>query len=318
MVYPASQQALTMAQNWLQTCLRSHLLCNKPKRPQCFTPSRLLEIRNISSLSAHRRLRLREVDERSTYRYAALSYCWGGDQVFKTTKSRLESYRTNIEERDLPLTIRDGILVTQRLGLRFLWVDALCIIQDDDLDKVMEINSMPHIYIHATITITASRASGSREGFLGKRPSLGYEAPYKGIQLGYRCENGTQGSIVIIPSAMSGNLGPYPDFDPAEPLDGRAWAFQEKILSSRILDFGTFKTQWICGEKKTSQTKMGGRFIQRNKCTTRLCLFEDLYQVPGKATSTATARIARNCCSVNGGTLSRNIPSDLSPFPLTG
>ena len=62
--------------------------------------------------------------------YVALSYCWGGDQAVKTTKATLEKHKTGIPIYSLPATIRDAITVTRRVGIGFLWVDSLCIIQD--------------------------------------------------------------------------------------------------------------------------------------------------------------------------------------------
>ena len=67
--------------------------------------------------------------------YVALSYCWGGDQMAKTVKSRVTDYEKDIPLHTLPQTIQDAIVVTRGIGLRYLWVDAMCIIQDDGDDN---------------------------------------------------------------------------------------------------------------------------------------------------------------------------------------
>lgn len=104
----------------------------------------------------------------------ALSYVWGKDSEhtrYQTTRSNLSSYEHGIKRRVLPLTIRDAIYVTHKLGFRWLWVDSLCIVQDSDEDKAHEIGRMHHIYRYAHVTIMAGSAEGVGSGFLQKRSS---------------------------------------------------------------------------------------------------------------------------------------------------
>jgi hypothetical protein len=172
----------------------------------------------------------------TTAAYAALSYCWGGDQNLTATNRTMPHLLNQIDEQSLPPTLRDAVLVTENLGLRFLWVDALCILQDDEYDKSMEISQMPFIYRHATVTIVASRASEVGEGFLQKRPTIGFSAHYEGIRLAFQGSDGPRGSVAVI----------KPPRETVEPLEKRAWALQEHLLSPRILDYRTLKTQWLC------------------------------------------------------------------------
>jgi len=82
-------------------------------------------------------------------RYVALSYCWGGTQKVVTTLRTLSEHINTISLEILPRTIRDAIQVTKQLGIRFLWVDSLCIVQDDGVDKDKEIKLMGGIYKNA-------------------------------------------------------------------------------------------------------------------------------------------------------------------------
>lgn len=82
---------------------------------------------------------------RQTPKYAALSYCWGGDQDYKTTSTNIGSYRQRLHLPPTAKTIHDTILVTRKLGLEYLWVDALCIVQDEWGDMVTELARMPDI-----------------------------------------------------------------------------------------------------------------------------------------------------------------------------
>jgi len=98
--------------------------------------------------------------------YAALSYCWGGHQPIVATKSTMKDMMLDIPYSALPKTLQDAVTITIKLGLRFLWVDALCIIQDDQTQKQQEIAAMPNIYQNAHVTICAARSRSCDEGFL--------------------------------------------------------------------------------------------------------------------------------------------------------
>ncbi|KAF1965596.1 hypothetical protein BU23DRAFT_627281, partial [Bimuria novae-zelandiae CBS 107.79] len=93
----------------------------------------------------------------------------GGVQDYKTTKLGLEQSGSAVDYVYLPRTIQDAIQVTSQLGYSFLWVDALCIVQDDAEEFNAEIAKMPDIYSGAVVTIAASAANSAADGFLQKR-----------------------------------------------------------------------------------------------------------------------------------------------------
>jgi len=78
-----------------------------------------------------------------TSRYAALSYVWGGDQPLKTTSKNVLAHCQGIPFTVLSATIRDAIEVTRQLGIRYIWIDSLCILQDDADARAIEIARMP-------------------------------------------------------------------------------------------------------------------------------------------------------------------------------
>lgn len=162
--------------------------------------------------------------------YAALSYCWGGDQAAKTLKSHLRSRMDEFSLLDQPQSIRDAVHVARELGIKFLWVDSLCIIQDDEKDKMREIAQMHEIYQRAVITISAAISESSRDGFLTVRKLLP-----SSVRLKYRGPDGTLGSVVMASQVRT-----------SEPIHSRGWTFQEHLLSRRTLVFGTFGIRWIC------------------------------------------------------------------------
>ncbi len=98
--------------------------------------------------------------------YAALSYTWGPDPQLKTELETLSNHETGIGESALSKTIQDAVKVTRKLDLKYLWVDALCIIQNCPDNKPRELRKMTSIYKNATVTIIAQAAESAHKGFL--------------------------------------------------------------------------------------------------------------------------------------------------------
>jgi len=108
-------------------------------------------------------------------RYAALSYCWGDSLPLETTTTNLQAHESAIGFEKLPQTLQDAVMVVRYLGIRYVWIDCLCILQDSKADWEREAARMADIYSNAYLTLAASRAKHCGEGFLGTRnidPSL--------------------------------------------------------------------------------------------------------------------------------------------------
>lgn len=188
--------------------------------------------------------------------YAALSYCWGDPAVHhqvKTEISNLKSHLSKIDHDTLPRTIRDAIVVCRKLGVDYLWVDALCIVQDDEQDRITEIANMGQIYENAFLTIAASSAKGSDDGFLepNKCPSLSAPIRLNGELLEAYWVPYGRGLIDSHMYTPAWGEKPRPVRD-VEPLHHRGWTFQEALLSKRILLFSTFQPYWICRKSSRS------------------------------------------------------------------
>ncbi|KAE9376151.1 HET-domain-containing protein, partial [Stipitochalara longipes BDJ] len=165
------------------------------------------------------------------FRYFALSYSWGGAQEVTTTEATLIDRQHGIRLCNLPPTIQDAVQVTRNLGLRYLWIDALCIIQDDDGDKNIEISRMGSIYKNATLTIAAANTRSVQDSFLAPRPIP------QCCTLPYLLPDGNFGTLWI--------KDEFPDWL-LSPLDNRAWVLQESLLSPRILWHGPADLKWKC------------------------------------------------------------------------
>jgi len=173
--------------------------------------------------------------------YAALSYCWGDplelqqNPPYRATASTLSALRAGFLITDLPLTIRQAVYVCKVLGLRYIWVDSLCIIQDSTLDWQIEAAKMGAIYSMSVVTIIAASSTSCHSGFLDQ--NLSAQPLHTSTELGFRIM-----ARVSSKSGFHSQLGAVPD-----PLDSRGWAYHEEMVSSRYLKFCKDDIQWKCG-----------------------------------------------------------------------
>jgi hypothetical protein len=227
------QETVGQVRNWLTTCHSSHhcpYRASDPKLP----PSRLIKIR---AEGGQFHPILYETKGASDLCWCALSYCWGGDQLIKTTKATYNRYLAGLRFDDLPRTLQDAIRVTNCLGAEFLWIDCLCIIQDDENDIANELAQMPEIYRNAWLTIIASTAATCYDGFLQDRELFSPgSSPFLCSML-YTSRHGEVGPAMVTESADSSSL---------EPIDARAWTLQEGRLSPRIIEFAQGQLRWRC------------------------------------------------------------------------
>ncbi|KAF3802795.1 hypothetical protein GCG54_00014032, partial [Colletotrichum gloeosporioides] len=195
-------------------------------------------------------------------KYAALSYMWGqGKDHFRTTIASLEDYKAGIEIKAMPQTFQDAVITTRRLGLRYLWIDALCIIQDDTTDWGREAAKMGDVYSNAYIVLSVLKSSNDGAGFLGPPETLSYATcPYTA--------QGVTGTLFVcdIPRTQSCYISSE-DFVWDEPLSKRGWTLQERWLAPRLVHFGPQQMMFECNAHFLCQdgTKFAGRYSNAKK-----------------------------------------------------
>lgn len=167
--------------------------------------------------------------------YATLSYCWGGVAQPTTTVSNLQDHLQSIDPTRLPKTITDAIEVCRAIGLRYLWVDALCITQDNDDEKQEEIANMGLIYKNSTVTIVAASAAKVSDGFFGNGNP---QAP--GVQLPFYIDEITTGTVYLRMKNASQS------YTSDEPIFQRGWTYQELLLSPRAIVFDSNRINLKC------------------------------------------------------------------------
>lgn len=218
--------------SWIDDCHEKHMACVAAAPTSL--PTRVLAVEQ--GLGADN-VRIHETHGEKGL-YAALSYCWGGPQPVMLMNDAYESMVAGIELSKLPRTLQDAVRVTRELGLSYLWIDALCIIQDSHEDKQHELKVMAAIYKDAYITLVASSASTCREGFLQNRTPR--KSNYPRFELPYRAwaDEKTMGTVLV---EEAFHHDPF-----HEPINRRGWCLQERLLSPRVLMFGTHELLWQC------------------------------------------------------------------------
>lgn len=248
---------------WLDECRAQHDCCNAlgggSLQP---LPDRLIEISPIDEECSHS-IRLVEAHNlQNMYApYVCLSYCWGNTENRGTTTGNIAQYLENIPLDQLPETVKDAILLCVKLGFWYIWIDCLCIIQDDKDDWTNQAAQMSRIYSKATLTIATPICLHSWESFISKReegnPLLALGIP--GASLPAMDDSGKRYMLwlwafrVIDPPIgffLSQVWSSWRDWDTMTRRDtgtwiGRAWTFQEWLLSPRVLHINHF-TLWDC------------------------------------------------------------------------
>ena len=190
--------------------------------------------------------------------------------MLKTAQISLESRRKGIAISEMPVVFQEAILVCQRLSIRYLWIDALCIIQDDKTDWEQEASQVGRLYENAVITIVPLPSHAHREQFL-QRPQQTFIVPFHST-----IQPGIQGEIYLrhIPRIFFGNDCYQPDLEISEKFDsrwdGRGWTYQEDTLSTRSLYFGQSRLFYRCRHWFRSELD-DQRYLDR-KASADLCL----------------------------------------------
>lgn len=234
-------KSFDLMKSWLSHCLLHHSECRwSSSKDDPILPSRIIDI-GSSAKPIQLQVRANQKGRwKAKWRgkWVALSHRWGQESIIQTVKSNVQQLQENIEYSSLPATFQDAIVITRKLGIRYLWIDSLCIIQDSAEDWLKEAANMAGIYQHAHLTIAAAATSDSTGGIFLDRPWVSKSNP---------CE-------LPIPLAGNevGNLCFDVPFDaPVEKreinyLRDRGWCFQESRLSHRLLTFDALQMSYTC------------------------------------------------------------------------
>lgn len=236
-----SEANVSLINHWLRDCSKLHAECWSNSDIQL--PARVIDVSPLDG-SQHPRLVARP---KELGIYVAFSHCWGSllesgaGMYTRTLRNNLNEMQRGIASNLLPKNFQDAILTVRKLQLRYLWIDALCIIQDDPADWAREAAKMNEIYGSAYLTIAATSAISSIEGFLQRSQEMACSIPIYGDT---RIEPAFY--LTLTEMLGGGNQGSWMDSIETARWNTRGWTFQERLLSKRVLHFTARKIFWEC------------------------------------------------------------------------
>ncbi|OCK95276.1 HET-domain-containing protein, partial [Cenococcum geophilum 1.58] len=207
-----AQVDFNLVRDWINTCQKGHKKCRR-----FMTSSRLMSMFGFSLIDVQREAL---VDAPRGAKYLALSYVWGSARQLK------------LKNEEIPKTIRDAIYVCKALHERYLWVDALCIIQDDEADKKAQISNMDLVYRNAYITIVGA-VGDATTGLPGTRTNYPRREAVKASIQGLMLSSAPS----ELPEVLSRSLWAT-----------RGWTLQEQLMSRRLLVFTDRIVYFNCQE----------------------------------------------------------------------
>jgi len=247
-----SVEHVALARLFVNHCMTRHgpFLSSCNWRDGTFVPKRLLEL-TADSTGEISEVKLRIMsDEENEIEYCCLSHCWGEEQPLMLTDANIERLTNGIPVADIPPTYLDAIKITLSLGIRYLWVDSLCIIQGNEQDWTTEAAAMSDVYTNAYVTIAAATASTAQDGCYTTRDPLTF-APC-------RIRGSTKEDVLFAaPRFIKGCE--IEDLERTTTLFTRAWVFQERLLSPRILYYGPLGLAFNCCCARTGSRVLGER-----------------------------------------------------------
>ncbi|KAI0836505.1 HET-domain-containing protein [Hypoxylon sp. FL0890] len=235
---------LSQMKGWVDSCNQKHGIC-KSHLNNDYLPTRVLDVSRESDT-----IFLYEPNENDQGPYLALSHCWGGTVPIMTKMKTLESFKAGIAIESFPKTFQDAISVTRQLQCRYLWIDSLCIIQDNVEDWRYEASRMAHVYGNSYLTIAATASVNSYGGLFYRHDPRDAKHTVE-----RRGENGEGITVFVRPALEHAPYfasSPYglESSNPA-PLLERSWCFQEYLLAPRVLSFTQWEMLWVCLSKRS-------------------------------------------------------------------
>ncbi|KAH6642882.1 hypothetical protein C7974DRAFT_328572 [Boeremia exigua] len=256
-----SQDIFKNAKSWIEECYHTHDVCRTVATTDKVLPTRLVDTQpeGIDDSS------VRIVDSASlvqgieTLRYVTLSHIWTCSSPTLTT-DRLKNAQLGLQRQALPKALESGIQAVQKLGFRYIWVDSLCIVQDSEADKYAECAKMASVYRNAALTIVLDQIDEGDPAIT--KMASGLVPPNANANALAMNANAQDNKVNVLSKNANANARlsassslPVSDFTtPGFGWDTRAWALQERLLSSRLLHLCEKQLYWECASLKASDT----------------------------------------------------------------
>jgi hypothetical protein len=259
--HSSSDQNFSRAAAWIEECEGTHGLgCSRSRNAPL--PPRVIDVVGRPSDGSPFL-----VEAQGRYGcYATLSYCWGSVGQEKLTSTNLESFTKALPLATLSKTATDAIMICKILQIQYLWVDALCILQDDEKDWVHQSKQMRQIYSESFLTLAASSTAECSEGIFTSQSRASQRIKMKLKNQSIYAH--------FSPSSHLDHIGPFLTKESADlktwhsqmellPLCRRSWALQERVMSNRVLYYTKQEMWWECNMH--IQCECGGPTKPRGK-----------------------------------------------------
>ncbi|SPO05277.1 uncharacterized protein DNG_07964 [Cephalotrichum gorgonifer] len=237
---PEIEGRLGQVSSWLEDCRKDHSECGTSTTfVNNNLPTRLIDLGEPGTGRdpCPRLVDTADLGPSISTEYTALSHCWGPQPCTSvlTTRTNEALNREKIAFGSLPKTYRDAMMATASLGIRFIWIDSLCIIQGDKEDWSAEAATMSGVYQHCTLVLAAASSPDAHGGFF-----------LDSFRQPRRCSYLLEGEPVPV------ELWDYRRVDLA-PLNTRGWTLQETLLARRIVYFSRDQIYWQCRSHSNSE-----------------------------------------------------------------
>jgi hypothetical protein len=196
--------------------------------------------------------------DREKVSYAALSHRWGSKKDFVLTSANIRNYEAAVPVSGLSQTLQDAIRASWDLGFSYLWIDCLCIIQDDHIDWARVSLTMSRVYGFATCTIAAAKGKGRAGGTDGGDGLFTRRNPLRvrPCLVPNPFDPSSDRKFLVRPRYL---LDIYDSEVRQSEWYSRGWVFQERTLSHRMLIFGRTQMLWACQEVQCAESWPDGQ-----------------------------------------------------------
>lgn len=223
----------------MKDCMTNHRCDDIRTQSQSWYPVRLLDFAPKEPYGC-RLIETNDVDIREPY--MTLSHCWGKRETLRLTTDNHDEMAVGIDPASMPIMYQEARQVVLEFGMRYLWIDSLCIIQqgDNGADWLRQVTQMSDVYANSYCNISALQALDSHQTMFSTNKPPDWASQIINL-------NGTQMLVSSDYYWMSEVSCPN------QGLNTRAWVYQERLVSPRVLHFGASQVMWECREKDASQ-----------------------------------------------------------------
>jgi Heterokaryon incompatibility protein (HET) len=250
-----------LAKDWIKECAQSHQKC-RPASETAWHPTRLLDLESVldpnNSIAVVRLVSQKDCERRNSQpefegEYVTLSHCWGKGEFIKLTRETLSDFQSAMPLKQLPLTFQHAVQFACELKVRWLWIDALCILQGDDEDWFFESAQMDKVYTYSYCNISATASTDSSGGLFHSRNIS--RKWFESVTL--RITGLDKDPRDTVRCTIS-DLSFWATCVENAPANRRAWVFQERLLAPRVVHWCKDQIAFECRESDRAECRPEG------------------------------------------------------------